>query len=114
MSFEQTGERIRVLYPSGAFYRYVSRTEAHQMIRAGLAEGLGTKTKLKTVQLLAGPVRPVAGTKYSFNTATEDNPQNVYTLRKILHLDRALFSTVQADCLQEAFRDSHRPESERG
>lgn len=92
-------ERIPVLYPSGAFYKYVTQREAHQMIRARTAEGLGTKTKLRRIQLIQGPARPVAGTKYSFDHETDENPVNVFTLRKITHLDRDLFMQVQTDCL---------------
>lgn len=99
MPVEPKLERIRVLYPSGVFYKSVTLREAHQMIRAHIAEGLGTKTKLKTVQLLQGPARPVAGTKYSFDHETDENPANVFTFRKILHVDRSLFVQVQTSCL---------------
>ncbi len=100
--FERTGEYIRVLYPSGALYRHVTAPEARRMIRNGIAEGLGTRTKLRTVQLLDGPSRPVAGTKYSFDHETDENPVNVFTLRKITHLERDLFRTVQTSCLVHA------------
>lgn len=97
--FEKTGDYIRVLYPSGALYRNVTAFEARRLIRSGVAEGLGTRTKLRTVQLLAGPARPVAGTKYSFDHETDENPVNVFTFRKITNLERDLFMQVQTDCL---------------
>ena len=93
------GERIPVLTPHGPIAYHASPEEARQLLRARLAQPLGTKYTSWAVQLLTGPSRPVAGTKYSHNHETEENPRNVFALRNILHLDRSMFNQVQASVM---------------
>ncbi len=46
--------------------------------------------------------RPPTGSKYSFDSATDQNPQNVWSFKEITHLERDLFMTVQTSCLVHA------------
>ena len=90
---------IRVNYPSGQFAFWATAEEARRLVRSRVAEGIGSKQKLHRLQLIDGPSRPVAGTKYSHNRATEENPQGVFALRKIADLPRELFRAVEMSVL---------------
>jgi hypothetical protein len=102
-------DTLRVLYPDGRFAYHVSHQAARQLIRANLAEPLGNRQSVHAVQLISGPSKPVAGTKYSHNHETQDNPRNVFALRNILHLDRGLFTRVQSDCIRGAIESVKHP-----
>lgn len=92
-------ERIGVLYPDARIAYTCTQREARELIRAGVAKALGNKQRIRAIQLLSGPSRPLAGTKYSHNHETRENPRNVFALRNILHLDRSLFNQVQASVM---------------
>jgi hypothetical protein len=108
--------RIPVFYPAGQLAYFANADEVRLQKRSGVLETYGTKQKIHRAVLMAGPARPVAGTKYVHNHYvseyfTDDegrvhdrdpmdpNPPGVYTLRRIDSRDRSLFMTAVTDCL---------------
>jgi hypothetical protein len=87
-------ERVRLIGVSGVFLREIDASEAHALIRERRAVGIGNKRRIRAVQLLVvefeGRKKPRAllpfglvGQRYSHNHATSDNPEGVWTLRRL-------------------------------
>jgi hypothetical protein len=79
------------------------------LIQSSSVIGIGTWKSIKALRLnrpmeqlseiRLGAASFSGGTKYSFDSATDENPQNVWALKEITHIDRSLFMQVQTDCL---------------
>ena len=83
-------ERLRVFYPDGRPAYFCTYAQAMQMIRAGVARVLGATTRhIRTLELYEGPARPRAGTYYSHNHETDDNPPQVWTFKELRMPERA-------------------------
>lgn len=105
-------ERLAVMYPDGRFAYTCSAETARQLLRGGTARPLdGNKRHIRTLQLVTGPSRPVAGTKYSHNRENKQRGpyagvQNVWTLRRLddgtsegIAFAARVFRAVQLDCM---------------
>jgi hypothetical protein len=78
------------VYAAGdALLGYVSVAAAQRMLAAGHAVGRGTRHRIRALIAVHDNVdlipseRPPAGQKYSHNRETADNPQGVWTFRKL-------------------------------
>ncbi len=90
-------ERVRLMDANGRFIRLISEREAHRLIFERKAEGLGTRRRIDAVQLTVerqqveehgvptNNLLPngLVGQRYSHDSATEENPAQVWMLRKL-------------------------------
>ena len=108
-------EKLPVLRPWGGLCYLAPVHEVRQLIRAGLARAFGPGRRLDGCILYAGPQRWKAGTGYVHDHEVSDtwtdadgvkhqrdpldgNVRGVYALKRLSHLDRALFREVEASC----------------
>jgi len=114
-----SAEKLPVYRPFGGVAYWAPAAEIRQMIRSGCAVAISkrrNKQRLYGARLMEGPTRPHAGTRYVHcrevsetwtdpdgvvhgRPKLEPNVRGVYTLKLISHLDRCLFTEVQASCL---------------
>lgn len=94
---------IPVLYPNGRVAYRATPRDARILIREGLAKGEGHRKQVfSCIRLYDGPVRPVAGTKYTTRAETPVNPAGVLALKKIPQSLQTAFQQVQQDVLTGA------------
>jgi hypothetical protein len=110
-------EKLPVLRPWGGLCYLAPVHEVRQLIRAGLAKAFGPGRRLDGAILFAGPSRWQAGTRYVHDREVSDtwtdgdgivhtrdsldgNVRGAYTLKRLSHLDRALFREVETSCLR--------------
>jgi len=111
--------KLPVYRPFGGVAYYAPAAEVRGLIRSGCAEAITkrqNKQRLYGARLIEGPSRPHAGTRYvhcreiseswvdrfgvvHIRPRLDQNIRGVYTLKRLSHLDRALFRQVQTDCL---------------
>jgi hypothetical protein len=96
-------KKFPVFYPASRRVAYIAtEAEITQLRRAGVLSTFGSKKALKGAVLFCGPVRPCAGTKYSHQAETKENPARVWTFTQIHSRDRDLFAAVTASCTATA------------
>jgi hypothetical protein len=110
-------EKLPVYRPSGGRAYLASPDEIRQLVRGGMARAVCSRRRLTGAVLFEGPSRSHAGTRYVHQhhvaeTWTdrdgkvhsrhplEPNVRGVYTFRRITDVDRALYMTVQTECLR--------------
>ena len=111
-------ERLPVYRPWGGFYYSAPAQVVREMIRNGVARGVGPKNRLDGCVLYDGPVRWAAGTTYVHNREVADtwtdpdgvvhrrnamdaNVRGVYTLKRLSHLDPEDFRKVERSCVRD-------------
>ena len=102
-------DRLPVKDRTGEVLFYVAASIAQRWIEEGRCRPVGTKTVVRALLLDRDydtskviPITAYTGQHYSHDHADRDNPEGVWTLKRLSRSTAPLFRRVVTDCLKAA------------